>query len=100
MIIFVQNYIDIYRSYRVSYDFDQKLQYLQNYFDKELDLQYMQSEILDQMMELYIARVMMNSNIISELFKETIDATLQQLLISNAKMLNVLHEDLEKLKPK
>lgn len=60
----------------------------------------MQSEILDQMMELYIARVMMNSNIISELFKETIDATLQQLLISNAKMLNVLHEDLEKLKPK
>lgn len=51
-------------------------------------------------MELYIARVMMNSNIISELFKETIDATLQQLLISNAKMLNVLHEDLEKLKPK
>lgn len=60
----------------------------------------MQSEMLDQMMELYIARVMMNSNIISELFKETIDATLQQLLISNAKMLNVLHEDLEKLKPK
>ena len=48
-------------------------------------------------MELYIARVMMNSNIISELFKETMDATLQQLLISNAEMLNVLHED---LKPK
>jgi len=52
------------------------------------------------MMELYIARVMMNANIISELFKETMDATLQQLLISNAEMLNVLHEDLEKLKPK
>ena len=51
-------------------------------------------------MELYIARVMMNSNILSELFKETMDATLQQLLISNAEMLNVLHEDLEKLKSK
>ena len=51
-------------------------------------------------MELYMARVMMNSNIISELFKETMDATLQQLLISDAEMLNVLHEDLEKLKLK
>lgn len=51
-------------------------------------------------MELYIARVMMNANIISELFKETMDATLQQLLISNAEMLNVLYEDLKKLKPK
>lgn len=47
-------------------------------------------------MELYIARVMMNANIISELFKETMDATLQQLLISNAEMLNGLQEIIDK----
>lgn len=52
---------------------------LGNYFDKELGLQYTQSEILDRMMELYITIVMMNQNILSELG-------------SNAEMLSVLHE--------
>lgn len=47
-------------------------------------------------MELYIARVIMNSNILYELFKETMDATLQQLLISNAEMLNSLQEIIDK----
>lgn len=34
---------------------------------RKLDFQYIQNEILDQMIELYVARVMMNSNILSEM---------------------------------
>lgn len=48
------------------------------------------------MMELYIARVMMNSNILSELFKETMDTTLQLFLISDAEMLNILQDIIDK----
>lgn len=44
------------------------------------------------MIEHYMARIMMNSKILLDLFKETIDATLQQLLISNAEVLNAVRD--------
>ena len=88
--------MSVKRSYRVSVDFDKKLQYIQGYLRDELGLDYTQSEILDEMMELYIARMIMNENIIQSMFKETIEALVQQLLISNAEMMNELFDYLKK----
>ena len=88
--------MSVKRSYRVSVDFDKKLQYIQGYLRDELGLDYTQSEILDEMMELYIARMIMNENIIQSMFKETIEAAMQQLLISNAEMLNGVFEEIMK----
>ena len=88
--------MSVKRSYRVRVDFDKKLQYVQNYLRDELGLDYTQSEILDEMMELYIARMIMNENIIQSMLKETIEAAMQQLLISNAEMLNGVFEEVMK----
>ena len=88
--------MSVKRSYRVSVDFDKKLQYVQSYLRDELGLDYTQSEILDEMMELYMARMIMNENIIQSMFKETIEALVQQLLISNAEMMNELFDYLKK----
>ena len=88
--------MSVKRNYRVSDDFDKKLQYMQSYLRDELGLDYTQSEILDEMMELYMARMIMNENIIQSMFKETIEAAMQQLLISNAEMLNGVFEEIMK----
>ena len=88
--------MSVKRNYRVSDDFDKKLQYMQSYLRDELGLDYTQSEILDEMMELYMARMIMNENIIQSMFKETIEAAMQQLLISNAEMLNGVFEEVMK----
>lgn len=47
-----------------------------------------QSEILDEMIELYYCRIMMKSNILDELFKEELRNNLQIYMVENAKMLN------------
>lgn len=88
--------MSVKRNYRVSADFDNKLQYVQSYLRDELGLDYTQSEILDEMMDLYLSRMIMNKNIIQTMFKEMIEASMQQLLISNAEMMNCFFENMIK----
>lgn len=89
--------MNVKKTYRVSNDFDKKLKYIQEYLQNQLGMDYTQSEIFDEMMELYMLRLTMNSNLLQEMFKEIIDSAMQQLLISNAEMLNGFFEKYSKL---
>ena len=55
-----------------------------------------QSELLDQMIELYYCRIILKSNILDELFKEELRNNLQLYMVENAKMLNHVIEIIKK----
>lgn len=76
------------RSFRVSNKFLKQFEMIQNYYQEDLGISMSQSEILDEMIELYYCRIMMKSNILDELFKEELRNNLQLYIVENAKMLN------------
>lgn len=76
------------RSFRVSNKFLKQFEMIQNYYREDLGISISQSEILDEMIELYYCRIMMKSNILDELFKEELRNNLQLYMVENAKMLN------------
>lgn len=76
------------RSFRVSNKFLKQFEIIQNYYKEDLGISMSQSEILDEMIELYYCRIMMKSNILDELFKEELRNNLQIYMVENAKMLN------------
>lgn len=69
---------------------------IQNYYKNELGLVMNQSELLDQMIELYYCRIILKSNILDELFKEELRNNLQLYMVENAKMLNHVIEIIKK----
>lgn len=86
------------RNYRVSADFDRKLQNIQLYLKEVCGLDYTFADIFDEMMELYETRIKFNSNILNELFREHDEAILNQFMVGNAEMLNALKEIIKKSK--
>ena len=84
------------RSFRVSEKFLKQLEMIQNYYKNELGLEMTQKELLDEMIELYLCRIMLKSNILDELFKEELRNNLQLYMIENAKMLNHIIEIIKK----
>lgn len=84
------------RSFRVSENFLKQFEMIQNYYKNELGLVMNQSELLDQMIELYYCRIILKSNILDELFKEELRNNLQLYMVENAKMLNHIIEIIKK----
>lgn len=76
------------RSFRVSNKFLKQFEMIQDYYKNDLGMTIHQSELLDEMIELYYCRIMMKSNILDELFKEELRNNLQIYMAENAKMLN------------
>ena len=83
-------------SFRVSEKFLKQFEMIQNYYKNELGLVMNQSELLDQMIELYYCRIILKSNILDELFKEELRNNLQLYMVENAKMLNHVIEIIKK----